>query len=355
MKIPKLSKKQSIAILLLVILIGLPEIYLFIPYFLVIKPAGERETDAIISEVKMINQTDKKLQRIAEWEADGFTEAFGNDPSFRLPGILGWIGASYGVYFNISDLQPIKIRPSSIVFYDDPYWIAYFKTGACQDRAYLFNYIANQSGEVTRVVGSPGNDHAWVEVYNGTDWIYADPTFYYHYHNSPGLENAWMNETPMLQKAWGWHLSKVTIALNETELTKKYTEVSNLTIIFNSSSRVTVSQFIPGEHRNVTLFSKNSNESLHKDMVTYELGQSNNYTVIAEKNNILFFFKRNDEKIVYLDNESITIVLDPANGKEEIDYLPIGFITAIVVVYSLLLYRIYRKKKKEKEQGKTLQ
>jgi len=353
MKFPNLSKKQSIAILLLVILLSLPEIYLFIPYFLVIKPTGEKNTEAIISEVKKINQTDKKLERIAEWEAEGFTETFGNDPSFKLPGLLGWIGASYSVYFNISDTQPIKIRPSSIVFYDDPYWIAYFKTGACQERAYLFNFIANQSGEVTRIVTSPGNDHDWVEVYNGSEWIYADPTFYYHYHNTPGLEKAWMNETPMFQTGWGWHLSKVTILMNETELTKNYSDVSNLTIIFNSSSRVTVNQYIPGERRNVTLFSKYPKDTLRKDILIYQIGKSNNYSIIAEKNNIFFFFKRFDEKNVYLDNESITIVLDPSNGREEIDYLSVIFVALVIVVYSLLLYKAYIKRKKEKGRGKT--
>lgn len=353
MKIPHLSKNQYIAILFIVILFGLPEIYLFVPYFFVIKPIGEKNTDAIISEVKKIDQTDKKLERIAEWEAEGFTETFSNKPSFRLPGILQWFGASYGVYLNASDTQPIKIRPSSIVFYDDPYWIAFFKTGACQERAYLFNYIANQSGEVTQVVTSPGNDHDWVEFYNGIESMYADPTFYYHYHNTPGLEKAWMNETPMLQKAWGWHLSKVTIVANETELTKKYTDVGNFTIIFNSSSRVTVNQFIPGENRNVTLFSKYTKVSPHKDMLTYQLGQSNNYTVIAEKNNNLFFFKKIDEKIVYLNNESVTIVMDPSNGREEIDYISVIFIALVIVVYSLLLYKAYVKRKKEKGQGKT--
>lgn len=349
MKIPNLSKKQSIAILLLVILIGLPEIYLFIPYFLIIKPAGENNTDAIISEVKKINQTDKKLQRIVEWETDGFTESFGNDPSFRLPGILGWIGASYGVYFNISNPQPIKIRPRSIVFYDDPYWIAYFKTGACSERASLFNFIANQSGEVTRIVSAPGNDHEWVEVNNGNEWIYADPTFYFHYHNSPGREHAWMDKTPILQESWGWHLCKVITKFNDTELTDKYTEVGNLSIIYHSSNRVYINRFLSGEHRNVTLFSKQMKESSHKDIITYQLGLSNEYIVVAEKNNYPFPSKWIDEKVVLIDNESTTVILNPESGREEVDYMAIGAFAVCIVAFALLAYWIYRDSKREKE------
>jgi len=348
MKIPEPSKSQLISILLIVILLGLPEIYLYIPYFLIIKPDGEEKISAILSEVKMINQTDKKLERIAEWEAEGFTGVFNQEPSFKLPGILLWFGAGYGVYFNISDKQPIKIRPGSISFYNDPFWIAYFKTGACEERAYLFNYIANQSGEISRVVKSPGNDHGWVEVYNGTDWIYADPTFYFEYHNLPAIEKFWMNETPMLQEGWGWHLSKVTTVVDETQLTDKYTTVGNLTIIFNSSSRVTVSQFIPGEHRNVTLFSNYTKDSPYSDILTYQLGQSNNYTIIAERSNN-FFFKRIDEKIVFLDNESETIRMDPNTGREEIDYLAMIVIALEILGCSFFIYRGYKKKKKEKE------
>jgi len=317
---------------------------LLAPYFLIIKPTGENNINAVLSEIKTINQTDKKLERLAEWEAEDFTETFAKEPNLFLFGILG----GYGLYFNISNSQPIKIRPISIIFSHDPYWISYFKTGACLERAYLFNFIANQSGEVTRVVSSPGNDHVWVEVYNGTEWNYADPTFYYYYHNSPGREKAWLNETPMLQSAWGWQLSKVTIASDETELTKNYTDVGNLTIIFNSSNQVTVSQFIAGEHRNVSLFSKHLKESPRKEMVIYQLGLSNNYTVTAEKNNYYLLSKRIDEKIVFLDNESTTVNLNPETGREEIDYLSIVFWTVIVVVYGIILYQFYKKMRERK-------
>jgi len=152
----------------------------------------------------------------------------------------------------------------------------------------------------------------------------------------------------MLQSAWGWQLSKVTIASDETELTKNYTDVGNLTIIFNSSNQVTVSQFIAGEHRNVSLFSKHLKESPRKEMVIYQLGLSNNYTVTAEKNNYYLLSKRIDEKIVFLDNESTTVNLNPETGREEIDYLSIVFWTVIVVVYGIILYQFYKKMRERK-------
>jgi len=346
-----ISKKQFvILIVVILIVLALPEIYLFIPYFLIIKPAAEKEINGVLSEVKMINQTDKKLERIVEWEADGFTERFAQKPDFQLLGILG----GYGVYCNISDPQPVKIRAHSIIFNSDPYWITYFKSGACSERANLFNYIANRSGEVTRVIDAPGNDHAWVEVYDGKKWIYVDPTFYYHYHNSPGRERGWINRTPLLQEFWGWHLCKVTTGPNETELTEKYTLVGNLSIIYQSSNRVYVNRYISGEHRNVTLFSKQIKVSSHKDMVTYQLGLSNQYIVVAEKNNYPFPSKWVDEQVVFLDNESTTIIMNPETGREDTDYLMIGSIVAVIVVYSLVFYWIFKNKRKKEEPRKRL-
>jgi hypothetical protein len=350
MKIPNFSKKQSIAILLLVILIGLPEIYLFIPYFLVIKPGGERNINAILSEVKGINETDKKLERVVEWETDGYTETFGNTPSFKIPGVLRWLGAGYDVYLIFSDTQPIKIRPNSVIFYNDPYWIAYFKTGACGERAYLFNYVANQSGQVTRVVNAPGNDHAWVEIYNGTDWIYADPTFYFHYNNSPGREKGWTGATSNLQKFWGWNLTKVVTNSNETnELTSQYTNVGNMSIIYTMANHVYVNRYLAGEQRNVTLFSKYGSPTQEAENVTYQLGLSNDYIVTAEKFNYPFPSKWVDERIITLANASVTLVMNPERGREEMDYMAIAVLVIIGIVFPLLFYRMFKARKKEKE------
>jgi hypothetical protein len=346
MKLPQLSKKQwIIAVVILFIVLSFPEIYLFAPYFLIIKPSAEKDINEILSEIKTLNQTGK-LQRLVEWETDGFTERFATEPNFHLHGILG----GYGLYFNSSDRQPVKIRSNSIVFNGDPYWITYFKTGACSERATLFNFIANQSGEVTRIVSAPGDDHEWVEVNNGNEWIYADPTFYFHYHNSPGRENAWMGKTPILQESWGWHLCKVITKLNDTELTDKYSEVGNLSIIYHSSNRVYVNRFLSGEHRNVTLFSKQIKESSHKNMITYQLGLSNEYIIVAEKSNFPFPSKWIDEKVVFLDNESTTVILNPESGREDVDYMAIGAYAVCIVLYALIGYWIYRDRKKEKGQ-----
>jgi hypothetical protein len=56
----------------------------------------------------------------------------------------------------------------------DPYWIAYQKTGECQELSILFNETASQAGFETRIIRSDGNGHFWNEVkINGT-WKFFD-------------------------------------------------------------------------------------------------------------------------------------------------------------------------------------
>jgi hypothetical protein len=61
-----------------------------------------------------------------------------------------------------------------IMLRTDPFWIAYQKTGECQELSILFNETANQSGFESRIIRSDGNGHFWNEVkINGT-WKFFD-------------------------------------------------------------------------------------------------------------------------------------------------------------------------------------
>jgi hypothetical protein len=56
----------------------------------------------------------------------------------------------------------------------NPSWIAYQKTGECQELSILFNDTANRSGFETRIIKSDGIGHFWNEInINGT-WKFFD-------------------------------------------------------------------------------------------------------------------------------------------------------------------------------------
>jgi hypothetical protein len=61
---------------------------------------------------------------------------------------------------------------------DDPKWIAYQKTGACEALSVFFNETANRSGFVSRIVHSDGafncGKHFWNEILIDGEWKYYD-------------------------------------------------------------------------------------------------------------------------------------------------------------------------------------
>lgn len=86
----------------------------------------------------------------------------------------------------------------------DPYWIAYQKTGECQELSVLFNETANKSGFVTRIVRSNGNGHFWNEVNIDGEWKFFDVQKY-------GMKNTndsskWFGNTSEYANAYSWTL-----------------------------------------------------------------------------------------------------------------------------------------------------
>lgn len=78
----------------------------------------------------------------------------------------------------------------------DPYWIAYQKTGACQELAYLFKEVANESGFETRVVqADKAGLHDWDEVNINGEWKFFDPQKYGEV-NGTGNQSQWFGDRP---------------------------------------------------------------------------------------------------------------------------------------------------------------
>jgi len=156
--------------------------YYSIIYTTTIQPQGEEEIQRIVTEVKNISGTSEKLDAIAAWETENFTEYFwekyrGNDLSLKMmdPPIGRWIYESTG-----------KIRPMNSPYSNNPAWIAHYRFGACGELAHLFAEVANRSGFETRnvmaILKNPTGNHAWVEINVDGEWWYYDPTVYGEYH-----------------------------------------------------------------------------------------------------------------------------------------------------------------------------
>ena len=73
----------------------------------------------------------------------------------------------------------------------DPYLIAYQKTGDCQELAYFFKEVANESGFETRVVQADKTGlHDWDEVNISGEWKFFDPQRYGEF-NGTGDSSRW--------------------------------------------------------------------------------------------------------------------------------------------------------------------
>lgn len=153
-----------------------------------IQPKGEREISSIVKEVSSIQNEKLKLLKLAEWTTDNFTGVYFSESSTKLwpneysaspPYNHKYIGDSLSGYGYDRDGN-IRAR-SSTKFWKDPYWIAYMKTGACEEVAVLFYELTNRSGFESRLVASPGDDlgHIWVEVKIDNEWLYADCACYH--------------------------------------------------------------------------------------------------------------------------------------------------------------------------------
>jgi hypothetical protein len=164
--------------------------YFSIKYENEMKPKSEMEINKIVTEVSPIYNITEKLNKIAEWETNNFTDLFWEKylkhdikiKSFNPP-----IG-SYS-YENTGKIRATFPSP----YANDPYWIQYNKFGACGEEATLFANVTNRSGYVTRMMAIstgywfygipiPLNNHAWVEVKINDEWYYFDPTVYGEYN-----------------------------------------------------------------------------------------------------------------------------------------------------------------------------
>ncbi|MHB8163226.1 MAG: transglutaminase domain-containing protein [Methanoregula sp.] len=279
-----LTKKQkTIGIFLLIIVI------FFIPcvwYFFEVKPHVDLEINSFEENISQIKDPQLRIREVANFTEKNYEQAY-NRP--RTPSIL-----SSRLLFG---------------FTNNPYFVAYYKAGACGESASLFNFYAIKSGFESRMVKTPAEDHVWNEIKINNRWVQADPTIYYYAYSDPknysDYNNLWF-DTPTAYSTLGWNkgYSRVVVVDTNEDLTTKYCNISKISIFCQGCNHIKIKPDI-GTGFSVDQDIKNSE-------TTFVLGKKD-YTIIAEKNIIPFLLVQESNVSVSLldtDHANVTIIPD---------------------------------------------
>lgn len=154
-------------------------------YFLEVKPHVDQEINSFEENISQTKDPQIKLQEVANFTEKNYEQAY-NKP--LTPSIL-----SSRLLF---------------AFTNNPYFVAYFKVGACAESASLFNFYATKSGFESRMVKTLAEDHMWNEVKINNRWVQADPTIYYYAYSDPknysNYNTLWFDK-PTAYSTLGWN------------------------------------------------------------------------------------------------------------------------------------------------------
>lgn len=228
-------------------------------------PSASEQISSILSVTNNISDPHKKLQAIADWEIAGFynlREAANNNS-------LNYNTSRIGAYV-YDDAGRIRANPGA-QFIMDPYWITYQRYGACGELAYLFAYVANESGFETKVVSARyvgGGNHAWVEVNMSSGLMYYDPTMYYDYRSYEDKDSIiWFGS---LTNQTVWDIPLIDILDNDgNDVINRYPSVNNPSLSYSLPQETTnilliKSQVFEGENKYVlSLIECKSNDSIY--------------------------------------------------------------------------------------------
>jgi hypothetical protein len=222
----------------------------------VIHDAGKLEIDIIVNKTSYLGKESKRLTLIADMITSDFTDPYWphqqdenhfcyypDDEKMpynycRLQGQnnLKSLGSDHDKYNNTylfdkkGRVRQLHVNTGMIALNIDPYWIAFQKTGACQELSVLFNKTANESGFVTRIVYSDGNSHFWNEVNIDGEWKFFDVQRYGM--NDTNDSSKWFGNTSDYADAYPWPLCNM---INNG--TKRGIFVCDINLLCNIESR----------------------------------------------------------------------------------------------------------------------
>jgi hypothetical protein len=159
------------------------------------KEEGNKTINEIVENSRYYDKTQERLNVIASMITENFTDPYfpsqrntkyfchygveGNDTwGWCSPPILDLLNNNpYSHTYAIDKAGRSRTMVTNDLSFD-PYWIAYQKTGACQELSVFFNTTANRSGFLTRIVHANGISHWWNEVNFNGEWYYFDTQNY---------------------------------------------------------------------------------------------------------------------------------------------------------------------------------
>jgi len=201
-------------------------------YFSKVKPESEIEINEIVNKIKNENNTTIKIQLIGHWTSEHVHNCY-SDPNYCWPSPNGggWMPMEKTQTFFSDNTGGIRVKKGQ--FLNDPYWITYYKAGACEEQAVLFYDIANRTDLEVRLVHSDSEcSHEWNEVRYANQWYYADISILKSVQKQDNNLSFWFNTTDNYlansRKAnICSDISKVTVLHTNEDVTSNYC-LSNL-------------------------------------------------------------------------------------------------------------------------------
>ena len=173
--------------------------FFYLNYQNFIQKEGASNIRQIVQEVNHISSPDEKLNTIARLIANNFTELYWSESSEYFYKDECSAGLPFNHRFLNNNCNGYgydkrgALRAKTGNLSNNPFWIAYYKTGACGELAVLFANVTNQSGFVSRVVYSNYPNHAWTEIYLDGEWFYFDPDMYHGLNGDIQYQKEWFN------------------------------------------------------------------------------------------------------------------------------------------------------------------
>jgi hypothetical protein len=304
----KVLRVSSITIVFLFVLVCiLPEVFAILTYP-AIKEQNEAEIDRFIGGLDQNYSSHEKIEKIMGFVVKDYFQTYNVKPTLRLDP-LGRFSIYGKLPSNLSDRPHIRL--SSILLNGNPHFVAYYKTGACEELAVLFNKTASEAGFKSRMVRTTAEDHVWNEVYIGDCWVHVDPTLYYHYSTGeyPHYEKIWYNyPSAYTELNWYGGYSKIFADGTKEDVSSRYANVGNVSVSFlEPADRIRVKP-IDGNRNSFE-------DTIEGFQYSFDIG-CKEYSITAEKDVIPFFLVMQDTcNFTAVDSATTQVELSPHTVK----------------------------------------
>jgi hypothetical protein len=170
-----------------------------------IQDAGQMKINQIVNQTSNLGQNSSRLDAMAELIKNDFTSPDWNNAIYNQ---MSPTGSSYLVDKRGRIRQNIRDN-DSFDLSTIPDWVAFERTGKCEEMSVLFYAVATKAGFDTHVVGADGIGHWWNEVKINNDWKYFDLQRYGEV-NGVGDQSQWFGNRSDYSKNVGYPIDNLT-------------------------------------------------------------------------------------------------------------------------------------------------